>query len=125
MMFYDAMGGAAYASTPNRYKGFIDMSRLLAGNDAILLARGPATQLTPESPPSGMGASMSSAWRMTGAEPRSMSGIKQFVPLSDKDKNWTYYRFIIPLQEPIADAPTSDRPEADPEPLLGPQPFGS
>jgi hypothetical protein len=125
MMFYDAMGGAAYASTPNRYQGFIDMSRLLAGNDAILLARGPATQLTPESPPSGMGASMSSAWRMTGAEPRSMSGIKQFVPLSDKDKNWTYYRFIIPLQEPIADAPTSDRPEADPEPLLGPQPFGS
>jgi len=42
MMFYDAIGGSAYASVPNRYQSFIDLSRLLKGDQAILLARAPA-----------------------------------------------------------------------------------
>jgi hypothetical protein len=110
MMFYDAIGGAAYAGTPNRYQGFIDMSRLLAGNDAILLARlrepsasGWGEIIRPEDP--------SAARRGVG-----------FRPLAQKQQHWTYYRFIIPLNEPAADAPAEEQTE--PEPLIGPRPLG-
>lgn len=124
MMFYDAIGGAVYAGTPNRYQAFIDMSRLLAGDDAILLARGPANRITSDNPPTNAGEWISSGWRMVSSQPRLSNSIKQIVRLNKNDKQWTYYRFILPLEEPIADAPTSDGPEAEEKPLLGPQPFG-
>jgi hypothetical protein len=110
MMFYDAIGGPAYVGTPNRYQGFIDMSRLLAGNDAILLAR--------------LREPSASSWGEIN-RPDDPNADRRGVglrPLAQKQQHWTYYRFIIPLEEPTTDAPTEERPE--PEPLIGPQPFG-
>jgi hypothetical protein len=73
MMFYEAIGGAAYASVPNRYQSFIDLSRLLDGDQAILLAR------AADAP--------SSEWTTSDG------------PLaSDQDRRWVYYRFVIPLK---------------------------
>ena len=72
MMFYEAIDGAAYASVPNRYQSFIDLSRLLDGDQAILLARAaaPGSQwITPDGPLA-----------------------------SDQDRRWVYYRFVIPLK---------------------------
>jgi hypothetical protein len=116
MMFYDAIGGAAYVGTPNRYQGFIDMSRLLTGDVAILLARAPAHRLAFEKADAAK-AFLSSSLDIN---PASVDG--RFLDLRPDDRHWTYYRFIIPLDEPIAETPTGDDPEA--EPLLGPQPFG-
>jgi hypothetical protein len=77
MMFYDALGGRAYARAAHRYQSFVDLSRLLRGDQAILLARGPAEA--------------ASAWTAGDA------------PLaSDEDRRWLYYRFVIPLQRPQA-----------------------
>ena len=39
MMFHDVLGAEAYSQGPSRYQAFLDMSRLLQGNQAILLAR--------------------------------------------------------------------------------------
>jgi hypothetical protein len=115
MMFYDAMGGSAYAGTPNRYQGFVDMSRLLAGNDAILLARAPANSIKQGNREERI-FSTNSLWQAAA------DGASYYLNLNPKDREWTYYRFIIPLEKPTADTPTEDRPE--PEPLIGPQPFG-
>ncbi len=73
MMFYDAIGADAYARTPHRYQSFIDLSRLLAGDQAILLARTqrPGTQWTSKDAPLS----------------------------SDQDHRWVYYRFVIPLNK--------------------------
>jgi len=73
MMFFDAIGADAYASTPHRYQSFIDLSRLLAGDQAILLARGPAP---------------GSNWTSGDAE-----------LASSDDRRWVFYRFIIPLKK--------------------------
>jgi hypothetical protein len=73
MMFYEAIDGAAYAGVPNRYQSFIDLSRLLDGDQAILLARAaaPGSQwTTPDGPLA-----------------------------SDQDRRWVYYRFVIPLKK--------------------------
>ncbi len=72
MMFFEAIGGVDYARIPHRYQAFIDLSRLLRGDQAILLARAPATA--------------GSQWT-DGEKPLA----------SNQDRRWTYYRFIIPL----------------------------
>jgi hypothetical protein len=72
MMFYDAFGGETYALGPNRYQSFLDMSRLLRGDQAILLARA----------------------EIAGSNWEGGDG-----PLaSDQDRRWVYYRFVIPLE---------------------------
>ncbi|WP_152101268.1 hypothetical protein [Lacipirellula parvula] len=74
MMFYNALGGESYAQGPNRYQPFLDMTKLLAGKQAILLARGV------DDP--------GSNWKNGD------------LPLaSDHDRRWVYYRFVIPLEE--------------------------
>jgi hypothetical protein len=73
MMFYEALGGERYAPAPNRYQSFIDLSDLLAGEQAILLARVDAP---------------GSQW-LNGEKPLA----------SDDDRRWVYYRFVIPLEE--------------------------
>jgi hypothetical protein len=74
MMFHEAVGGANYAQSPNRYQSFIDLSHLLNGDQAILLARASAAT--------------GSNWTTDKA------------PLAtDQDRRWVYYRFIIPLKK--------------------------
>lgn len=74
MMFYEAAGGTSFASTVSRYQHFVDLSHLLDGDQAILLAR-----VKVDKP---------SQW------------FDEESPLrSDKDLNWTYYRFVIPLKK--------------------------
>jgi hypothetical protein len=75
MMFYDAVGGIDYASTAQRYQAFVDLSYLLGGRQAILLARAPE--------------SSASAWRTADAE-----------LASSGDRRWTYYRFVLPVEQP-------------------------
>jgi hypothetical protein len=73
MMFYEAIGGADYANVPNRYQSFIDLSRLLDGDQAVLLARA----------------------ETSGSQWSTPDG-----PLaSDQDRRWVYYRFVIPLKK--------------------------
>lgn len=73
MMFYDAISGSDYASVMHRYQKFVDLSDLLEGPQAILLVRAPAP---------------GSQW------------IRNDEPLgSDQDRRWTFYRFIIPLED--------------------------
>jgi hypothetical protein len=72
MMFYEALGGAAYAGTPNEALGFLDLSRLVRGDQAVLVARAPA--------------SAGSWWRAHGT---SLGGAG--------DRHWVYYRFVIPV----------------------------
>lgn len=72
MMFYEAVGGPAYAPTLNRYQQHVDMSGLLEGDQAILLVKAAAP---------------GSAWIRDGELLR-----------SDEDRNWTFYRFVIPVQ---------------------------
>ncbi|MBX3434986.1 MAG: hypothetical protein KF847_16845 [Pirellulales bacterium] len=73
MMFYDAVGGPAYATALNRYQGFVDLSRLLAGDQAILLVR--------------VADDAGSGWNR-GDSPLA----------SDKDRRWVYYRYVIPVE---------------------------
>jgi hypothetical protein len=73
MMFYEAAGGEAYAPAPNNYQAFVDMSHLLQGDQAVLLARA--------------GDAKGSKW-MNGKTPLT----------SDQDRRWVYYRFVIPLE---------------------------
>jgi hypothetical protein len=104
MMFYESIGGSAYANVPNRYQGFIDLSRLLKGDQAILLARAPADA--------------GSHW-IEG--PATQLGNKHPArPLaSEHDRRWVYYRFVIPLE------PSNDQPKPRPEPpkVYGPSPL--
>ncbi len=73
MMFYEAVGGGAYAQSPNRYQAFVDLSRLLKGDQAVLLARA---------------AGAGSEW---------IDG--ETALASKRDRRWVYYRFVIPLVE--------------------------
>ena len=74
MMFHEALGADAYSQGPSRYQAFIDMSRLLKGNQAILLAR--------------------------AADAAGSNWTDGDAPLaSDEDRRWVYYRFVIPLEE--------------------------
>jgi hypothetical protein len=90
MMFYNALGGAAYVRTPHRYQPFLDMSRLLRGDQAILLARAPKTA--------------GSDWT-DGDNPLA----------SPADRRWTYYRFVIPLNSTTQNA--QPRPVIGPQPV--------
>jgi hypothetical protein len=72
MMFHEAIGGAAYTQTPQRYQSFIDLSRLLHGDQAILLARAPE--------------SAGSRWTFGDG-----------AGTTHGDRRWVYYRFVIPL----------------------------
>jgi hypothetical protein len=72
MMFHEAVGGAEFAQSPNRYQAFTDLSRLLQGDQAILFARAEVA---------------GSQW--TDGE-TSLEG--------DQDRRWVYYRFVIPLE---------------------------
>jgi hypothetical protein len=74
IMFHEALGGTGYSGTPSRYQAFLDMSRLLRGDQAVLFAR-------VEKP-------IGSQW--TNGE-TSLA--------SDQDRRWVYYRFVIPLAE--------------------------
>lgn len=74
MMFHDVLGAESYSQGPSRYQSFLDMSRLLRGNQAILLAR---------------------AANVAGSNWTDDEG-----PLaSDQDRRWVYYRFVIPLED--------------------------
>ncbi|RIK78761.1 MAG: hypothetical protein DCC67_11305 [Planctomycetota bacterium] len=77
MLFYEAVGGRGYAQALHRYQSFVDLSRALRGDQAILLARAPDEA--------------GSAWS-TGDEPLA----------SNRDRRWVYCRFIIPLDEGAA-----------------------
>lgn len=73
-MFFKAISGEQYTGGLNRYLNSADLSHLLKQTDvAILMAR---TQ-TP-----------GSQW-MNGAKPLA----------SDEDRHWTYYRFVLPVEE--------------------------
>jgi hypothetical protein len=74
MMFHDAALGANATQNPNRYQSFIDLSHLLAGDQAILLARAPAA--------------VGSSWITD-----------QGSLATNQDRRWVYYRFIIPLKK--------------------------
>ena len=74
MMFHDVLGAESYSQGPNRYQAFLDMSRLLQGNQAILVARAANVP--------------GSNW--TDGEEKLAS---------DQDRRWVYYRFVIPLEE--------------------------
>jgi hypothetical protein len=89
MMFYDALGGAKYAGTPNRYLSFLDMSRLIRGDQAVLLARAPAAA--------------GSHW-IDGDQPW----------INPDDRRWVYYRFVIPLaeEEQVPEGPMLGPPAA-------------
>jgi len=70
MMFYDALGGAAFAGLPNRYLSRCDLSHLLDLERAILVA----------------GVADGSEWHTTPATSESTPG-----------KTTTFCRFVIPL----------------------------
>ena len=72
MMFHDVLGAESYSQGPSRYQAFLDMSRLLQGNQAILFAR--AANIA------------GSNWS---------DGEEKLA--SDQDRRWVYYRFVIPL----------------------------
>ena len=74
MMFFDAINGKRYTNGLNRYQSAIDLSHLLKQrNLAILLCR-------IESP--------GSRWLNGDAPLR-----------SEHDKHWTYYRFVLPVED--------------------------
>lgn len=80
MMFFEAINGRRYTGKFNRYQSFLDMSHLLKQeNLAILLAK----CTTP-----------GSQW---------LDGDQPFR--SDKDRNWTFYRFVIPVSTEAKDQP--------------------
>ncbi|QDT00762.1 hypothetical protein [Adhaeretor mobilis] len=79
MMFYEAAGGSAYAPTVNRYQHFIELSHLLDGQQAILLARAKDDE--------------GSQW-MDGDNAETAQPLA-----SDQDRRWIYYRFVIPLKK--------------------------
>ncbi len=124
MMFYDAIGGAAYAGVPHRYQSFIDLSRLTRGDQAILLARAPADA--------------GSRWTLTralaGNEPLRAESLADAAA----DRRWIYYRFVLPIEGNAAaegaassasqgDAPPTDAPAdegADEAPMMGPPLYG-
>jgi hypothetical protein len=81
MMFYEAVGGEAFAGLPNRYQSECDLSRLLALDRAILVATGP-----------GQGSQWTNA---TTANPLS----------NEHDQSTVIYRFILPVN---IRPPTSD-----------------
>ncbi len=74
MMFHDAALGANSTQNPNRYQSFIDLSHLLAGDQAILLARAPSA--------------VGSSWITD-----------QGSLATNQDRRWVYYRFVIPLKK--------------------------
>lgn len=76
IMFFDAINGARYSGMLNRYQGFLDMSHLLQQPDlAVLVARTKTRN---------------SQW---------LDGDKPFA--SDQDRDWTYYRFVVPVGPPL------------------------
>ncbi|HYO25076.1 MAG TPA: hypothetical protein VEQ85_09000 [Lacipirellulaceae bacterium] len=104
MMFFDAVGGDAYVRTPHRYQAQIDMTRLLRGNQSVLLARAPADA--------------GSHWNYRPSNPASDPARKTAAPqplASEGDRRWTYYRFVIPLAE-------ADVVQPAPAPMMGPSP---
>jgi hypothetical protein len=108
MMFYDAVGGLAYAKTPHRYQAFIDMSRLVRGDQAVLVARAPADA--------------GSSWIVGPST--TLSDKSPASPLaSSADRRWVYYRFVIPLQgrredeRPVEEPPSEMQEE---HPVYGP-----
>ncbi len=85
MMFYDALGGRNYSEQWNRYQHFVDLSRTLDSNTAMLVGEcaAPRSELlrlkSPDDPESG----------------ESMRG--------PKDANVVLYRYLLPIG-PIADS---------------------
>jgi hypothetical protein len=73
-MFYEAVGGEAFAGLPSQYQSRLDLSHLLALDRAILVASATGT---------------GSQWQQADAE-----------PLATSDDNSTaLYRFILPLAD--------------------------
>jgi hypothetical protein len=122
MMFYDAIGGAAYAGVPHRYQHFIDFSRLTRGNQAILLARAPADA--------------GSRWNLTWANVEDDAAAADSPTNDDADRQWVYYRFVLPIERAVSpssapsqegqgDAPDASADEAAEEaPMMGPPVYG-
>jgi hypothetical protein len=108
MMFYDAIGGAAYASTPHRHLAYLDLSRLLRGDQAILIARAPAA--------------VGSQWNeTTSSELRDQRPARPLDGSHDNDRQWIYYRFVIPLTPEEVDAARPMIGPTQPGPSVGPQ----
>jgi hypothetical protein len=74
MMFHEAAGGTSYSQAVNRYQAFTDLSRLISGEQAILVAR--------VAEPAGS--------QLTDGDQKLAS---------DQDRHWIYYRFVIPLEK--------------------------
>ncbi|MCA9258434.1 MAG: hypothetical protein KDA61_04500, partial [Planctomycetales bacterium] len=80
MMFFQAVGGDSYSSSSNAYQSYLDLSHLLDGNQAVLLARVPSES--------------ASHWF---DEDRPLAG--------DADRRWVFYRFILPVDSAESSAP--------------------
>lgn len=72
MMFHEAIGGSNYTKRVHRYQQFVDLSKVLATKqEAVLLAK---------------------------CESPGTDWIANDRPLaSDRDRRWTYYRFLVPV----------------------------
>ncbi len=78
MMFFQAINGSRYTGKHHRYQAFVDLSSLLKQDDqAILLAKCNAP---------------GSQW-LAGANPSTSKPLA-----SDQDRRWTYYRFVIKVE---------------------------
>jgi len=74
MMFFKAINGQRYTGMLNRYQSFVDLSHLLEQDSCAVLVAQPETS--------------GSQW------------LDDDQPLrSDEDNRWTYYRFVLPVQE--------------------------
>jgi hypothetical protein len=79
MMFYGAVGGHRYTGLWNAYQGFVDLSDLLKGDRAILVAQGP------DSP---------------GEDAHGAQLLRDGQALADpQDKHCTMYRFVFPVKK--------------------------
>ncbi|MEN6449136.1 MAG: hypothetical protein ABFC96_01470, partial [Thermoguttaceae bacterium] len=83
MMFYEAAGGRRYTGITNDYQQFVDLSDLLKGDRAILIAR------VPDDAASKLGATL-----LRGDQPLG----------SAKDQHRTLYRFIFPVKKEARDS---------------------
>jgi hypothetical protein len=74
MMFYDALGGSAFAQLPNRYQGYCDLSRMPVLGRAVLVAE----VNTPGS-------------RFVDADGKS--------PAANEDSSTVIYRIVLPVKQ--------------------------
>jgi hypothetical protein len=88
MMFYDAANGRKYTGLLNRYQSFVDLSDHLELGQAVLWASVPrsASQVRQFARP------------LASADDQAASGDSASEAGAADDQQWTYYRFLIPIQ---------------------------